>query len=341
MTKPFEFKMPDRRYIQTMADQGVNQISYHSSDIRASEMAATDPAFYAQALEQAAHEHLNGDEWRENMNNAFPSEVRPFGSVPTAPQIALMEDRSVPFNPRKMRGSDGATVTVTKGQAIAGSLVSMEAPEVGILVSGRISIMDQTVQFGFTERSMTQTGEKLLDDLELSMAGKIAESLEGQASVSKSYAGALSGTPVAQAEAVLDILATSLDTSWGRDSSEFGVLVPVALRPILNRAAQRAGLEDIDALVGTRVQVYGGKDRGIFLAPKGFALLSFREDRNGDVWKIELSRNSSRQCWDLEVSAVVDVMATAMVEAKVNGLSWQTTPVALPIIRQIVLAAKP
>jgi len=127
----------------------------------------------------------------------------------------------------------------------------------------------------------------------------------------------------------------------GLPNEQLRLLVPVALRPILNRAAQRAGLEDIDALVGTRVQAYGGKDRGIFLAPKGFALLSFREDRNGDVWKIELSRNSSRQCWDLEVSAVVDVMATAMVEAKVNGSSWQTTPVALPIIRQIVLAAKP
>ncbi len=248
-----------------------------------------------------------------------------------------MEDRSVTFDPRQTY--DGRTVE--KGSASAGSLVSMEAPEVGILVSGRVSIFDHTVMFGFTERSMTQTGEKLLGDLELTLAGKIAESLEGQPSVTTAYVGSLSGSPAAQAEDLLDILATHLDTYWGRDVSEFGVLIPVALRPMLNRAAQRAGLEDIDELVGTRVQVYSGDDRGIFMVPKAFALLSFREDQNGDVWRIELSRNASTQSWDLEVSAVVDVMATAMVEVKLGGAEWETTTVALPIIKQLLLSDAP
>lgn len=335
--KPFQNKAPDRTYTQSVKSLGLTQVSFHSSDIRAQEMAATDPLIYAEALMEAADEHLNGEEWRENMNNAFPSEVRPFGSVPTCPQVALMADRSVTFDPRKTY--DGRTVA--KGEAVAGSLVSMEAPEVGVMASARISILDHTVQFGFTERSMEQTADKVLDDLELSLAGKITESLEGQPSVTKVYVGALSGTPAAQAEEFLDLIAVHLDTFWGRDVSEFGVLVPVSLRPVLNRAAQRAGLEDIDELVGTRVQVYSGPDRGVFLVPKAFALLSFRENSEGDVWRIDLSRNSSSLSWELEVSAVVDVMATAMVEVKVDGSDWETTPVALPIIKQLVLADQP
>lgn len=335
--KPFQYKAPDRVYTQSVKSIGLTQASFHSSDIRAQEMAASDPAVYALAMQEVADEHLNGSEWRENMDSAFPSEVRPFGSVPTCPQVALMDNRSVTFDPRQTY--DGRTVS--KGEAVAGSLVSMEAPEVGVLVSARISILDHTVQFGFTERSMAQTGEKLLNDLELSMASKIAESLEGQPSVSKVYAGAITGTPTAQAEDVLDLIAVHLDTYWGRDISEFGVLVPVSLRPVLNRAAQRAGLEDIDDLMGTRVQVYSGTDRGIFLVPKAFAMLSFRENSEGDVWRIELSRNSSLLSWELEVSAVVDVMATAMVEIKVGGSHWETTKVALPLVKQIVLAEQP
>src|SRR5690606_15434058 len=333
--KPFQHKKPDSVYTQTITTahgSTSNQLTFHSSDIRAEDIAATDPAVYAQAMYEAADEYLNGDEWREAMDMAFPSEVRPFRSQPTAPQIALMDDRSVTFDPRETY--DGRKVD--KDEAKAGSLVAMESPDVDILVSGRVSIFDHTVQFGFTERSMEQTAEKLLNDLELNTAAKIAESLEGQPStvafrigLQEATEGFSSRTATMQAEAILDVIAASLDTSWGRDISEFGVLVPVRLRPILNRAAQRAGAGSIDDLVGTRVQVYSGPDRGIFLAPKGFVLLSFREDQNGDPWKVELTRNSATQSWDLEISAVLDVMATAMVELKLGGSEWETTQVAL------------
>ena len=339
--KPFQYQKPNSVFIQSVSDAHgqieTTQATFHTSDIRPEHMAATDPMVYVQTMYEAADEHLNGEEWREIMNIAFPSEVRPYGAQPTAPQVALMADRSVTFDPRQTY--DGRTVT--KGEAKAGAIVSMEAPDIGVLVSGRISIFDHTLQFGFTERSLEQTGEKLLGDLELTLAGKIAESLAGQPSVSTAYVGPLSGKPATQAEDILDILATYLDTSWGRDISEFGVLIPVALRPVLNRAAQRAGLENIDELVGTRVQVYSGQDLGIFLVPKAFALLSFREDQNGNVWKIEVTRNPGAQSWDLEISVVVDVMATAMVEASLGESDVQTTPVALPIIKQLLLSDAP
>lgn len=200
MIKPFDYKKPDSFYtqsIRTPYGSTSTQVTFHGSDIRLEEMAATDPLAYAQALYESADNPLNSPEWRAMMNEVFPSEVRPYGAQPTAPQVALMENRSVTFDPRQTY--DGQVAT--QGSAVAGSLISMEAPEVGILVSARVSILDHTMQFGFTQNGMIQTGEKLMSDLELTMAGKIAESLEGQPSVSKVYAGPLSaGTPASQAE---------------------------------------------------------------------------------------------------------------------------------------------
>ena len=73
--KPFQYKAPDRVYTQSVKSIGLTQASFHSSDIRAQEMAASDPAVYALAMQKVADEHLNGSEWRENMDSAFPSEV--------------------------------------------------------------------------------------------------------------------------------------------------------------------------------------------------------------------------------------------------------------------------
>ncbi len=38
---------------------------------------------------------------------------------------------------------------------------------------------------------------------------------------------------------------------------------------------------------------------------------------------------------------MVDVMATAMVEVKLGGAEWETTTVALPIIKQLLLSDAP
>ena len=60
--KPFQNKAPDRAYTQSVKSLGLTQVSFHSSDIRPQEMAASDPLTYAEAMLEAADEHLNGDE---------------------------------------------------------------------------------------------------------------------------------------------------------------------------------------------------------------------------------------------------------------------------------------
>lgn len=89
MIKPFDYKKPDSFYtqsIRTPYGSTSTQVTFHGSDIRPEEMAATDPLAYAQALYESADNHLNSPEWRAMMNEVFPSEVRPYGAQPTAPR---------------------------------------------------------------------------------------------------------------------------------------------------------------------------------------------------------------------------------------------------------------
>ena len=73
----------------------------------------------------------------------------------------------------------------------------------------------------------------------------------------------------------------------------------------------------------------------IFLQPKLFTSLSYREGRNGDVWKIEATRNGAHQCWDVEIMAVVDIVANGKVRVKLTADGLQTEDVAFPMITRI------
>lgn len=81
-----------------------------------------------------------------------------------------------------------------------------------------------------------------------------------------------------------------------------------------------------------------GTDYGLFLMPKLFTSLSYREGHNGDVWKIQATRNGALQCWDVEIMAVVDIVANGKVRVKLTADGLQTEAVAFPMITNIKLA---
>jgi hypothetical protein len=132
------------------------------------------------------------------------------------------------------------------------------------------------------------------------------------------------GKPVEIAEDLIDILTTHINQTVGTSLSDFVVLLPVSLVAVLERAAQRAGVGDIEDLIGASVQPYSGTDYGLFLLPKHFTSLSYREGRDGNVWKIEATRNGAHQAWDIEIMAVVDIVANGKVKVKLTADGLQT-----------------
>ncbi|MEQ6494717.1 hypothetical protein [Pseudomonas aeruginosa] len=115
------------------------------------------------------------------------------------------------------------------------------------------------------------------------------------------------------------------------------ILLPVSLVAVLERAAQRAGQDSIEELIGAGVQPYTGNDHGIFMLPKLFTSLSYRERRDGNIWRIEATRNPNAQGWDLEIMAEVDIIANGMAKVKLTTDGLQTVQVPFPLVTRIEL----
>jgi hypothetical protein len=245
-----------------------------------------------------------------------------------------MADRTVTFDPRK----NWDNKTISKGEVLAGSVIFTEPTDTALVISHRATILDHNLMAGFTEGSLAQTADKMLRDIELSAAGKIAAILSTAPSTESVSTAKPTGKPVEIAEDLIDILTMHINQTVGTSLGDFVVLLPVSLVAVLERAAQRAGVPDIESLIGTSVQPYAGTDYGLFLLPKLFTSLSYREGRNGDVWKIEATRNGAHQCWDLEIMAVVDIVANGKVRVKLTADGLQTEAVAFPMITRITLS---
>ena len=99
------------------------------------------------------------------------------------------------------------------------------------------------------------------------------------------------------------------------------------------------GKGSLQDLIGASVQPYSGPDKGLFLLPKLYTSLSYREDRDGDIWRIEATRNGNNLCWDLEIMTTVDIVANGKVRVKLTADGLQTEAVAFPMITNITFEA--
>lgn len=314
-------------------DDNNASIHFHTADVRSETLAATDPSVYVEALIEAAEEYLNGDEWREAAMEKTPCEFRPTGAEATGQQIIVMADRTVTFDPRKNWDNQ----TIEKGEVLAGSIIFTEPTDTALVISHRVTILDHNLIAGFTEDSLAQTADKILRDIELSAAGKIAGILSNASSTEAISEIKPTGKPVEIAEDLIDLLTTHINQTVGTSLADFVVLLPVSLVAVLERAAQRAGVGDIEDLIGASVQPYSGTDYGLFLLPKMFTSLSYRENRDGDIWKILATRNGNAQAWDIEIMTVVDIVANGKVKVKLTEDGLQTEMVAFPMITNLKL----
>ena len=267
---------------------------------------------------------------------ATPCEFRPAGSEATGQQIITMADRSVTFDPRKNWDNE----TIDKGEVLAGSVIFTEATDTALVISHRATILDHNLMAGFTVQSMEQTADKMLRDIEHSAAGKVAAILATAPSTESVSEAKPTGKPAEIAEDLIDILTTHVNQTVGTSLSDFVILLPVSQVAVLERAAQRAGQDSIEDLIGAGVQAYTGTDHGIFMLPKLFTSLSYRERQDGSVWRIEATRNPNAQGWDLEIMAVVDIIANGMVKVKLTTDGLQTVQVPFPLVTNVKLTAE-
>ncbi len=331
--KPFQNNKATH-YEISMTEQG-GTVQFHDGSVRAEHLTATDPSIYMQVMVEGLDEHLNGTGWEQAAVEAIPSEIRPAGASASGQQVAILADRSVTFDPRV--AYDGTKVE--KGAAMAGDFIFTEAADRAVLLSHRVTVLDHVIQAGFTESSMEQTAEKLLEDILMDASGKVAKVLSDSPSTVMVAVGALTGKPSAKAEYIIDAIVEHIDQAVGTEINDFTVLIHKSLIAILDLSAQRSGHKDAEEMLGTVIQGYSGEDLGLFLIPRRFTSLSYRRGSNGDVWKIMATRNPAIQGYDLEVMAVVDVVCKAFVRVKVGADLLGTETVSFPLITRLTFEA--
>ncbi|AVH38122.1 hypothetical protein AL532_18135 [Pseudomonas monteilii] len=271
------------------------------------------PQVIATTIAQTMHEYFNGGEWQEEAEAAIPCEFRPKGTAPTPVQLVNMVNRNVEFDPRQSIYDHSK---VTKGEAVAGDLIFTEPTNTAALFSSRFTLLDHHLIAGVTGNSLEQMMTKWQKDFEMSCGSTVVDILLKSPGVEAKEVTIAGTSPRDRAEDWIDALTMSINQSVGSSLSDFVLLMHQTEQAILERAAQRAGVEDIAELIGCRTQFYSGANLGVFMLPKAFAALSFRQGANGDVWKLNVSRNAGVQGWDIEVSGVADVMAQAKVKIK-------------------------
>ncbi|MQT54799.1 hypothetical protein [Pseudomonas sp. FSL R10-2398] len=300
---------------------------------------ATDSSVLAQVITQAMDEFFNGGEWHDNAADAIPCEFRPKGTEPTPVQLVNMVNRNVEFDPRQSIYDHSK---ITKGEAVAGDFIFTEPTNTAAFFSHRFTLLDAHVVAGFTGNGMEQMMDKMLADFEKACGSTVVDILIKSPSTEAKEVTIAGTTPRDRAEDWIDALTMSINQSVGNSLSDFVLLMHMTEQAMLERAAQRAGVDDVEDLLGCRTQFYSGTNRGVFMLPKGFASLSFREGNDGDVWSIHASRNAGIQGWDFEVSGIADVMAQAKVRIKLANPEdptekLQVETVDFPLITRVVV----
>lgn len=331
------FAMPNRMHVESVVE---GSTVARFSDTNVQQGTAPNELDYVAFMQNGINTYLNSDDWREAAEESISCEFRPFGTEPTTQQVALMESRDIEFDPRTSLYDRSQVVTT--GKAIAGDFMFSEPCSTAALFSTRLTVLDTNVIGGFTANGAEQTIVKMLTDFQIQCNTVVARILAKTANLRKVTAEMPKGAPRVVAEDLIDILAVNVDTAFGAGLGDFTYMLPISMGPTLDRAAQRAGLEDVAELIGAGIQYHGGPADLIFMVPNAFAMLSFREQRDGSIWSTHVTRNPGMQAYDIEISGVADVVANAMVRLKLanpadSSERLQTEVVPYPVVTLIKL----
>ncbi|MFP1890395.1 hypothetical protein ACLEEJ_03380 [Lonsdalea quercina] len=289
----------------------------------------TDASAYAEAFAGSLDDSLNDPEFIHRLNDSLGAEARPYRTEPTPLHLAMLADNSVKFNPtsRYAESRDEATTTTIK----FGEMVTVDKAQSAVMFNHSVRLYDIHMETsGFTQFSLQTAIEQALVDIVSNMASRSVELLDTAGLTEKVTVDKPMGKPMDVAEDIIDLLAVNMVTAYGSGMSDYTLLIPQAIEPILDRAAQRAGVEDTEALLGCSVLPYSGADRGLFLVPRRFTMLSFRTASTGDIFPVSLSRDAARSAWVIEARGVLDIVADA------KATDADGVEVKLPVITQLV-----
>lgn len=286
-----------------------------------------DASVYAEAFASSMYDSLNDPEFIDHLNEELTAEIRPFRTEPTPIHLPLLADNSVRFNPNnRYTNADKPTTTVKFGQ-----MVTVDKAIDAVAFNHSVELYDFTMETsGFTEASLEHAVRQALVDVCTAMSSHAVAMLVDAKLTNPVTVEKPSGKPKDQAEDVVDLLAMNVTPAYGESVSDYTVLVHSSLKAILDRAAQRAGVQDISEYLGCGVEVYKGDDHGIFMLPRRFTMLSFRSTKDDIAFPVTMTRVANKQAWVIEMRGCMDLLASG------TARDADGEEVSLPMITQLV-----
>lgn len=285
-----------------------------------------DASVYAENFAKSLDMSLNDPEFIDRLNECLTAEIRPYRTEPTPINLALLADNSVRFNPTDRYADKNKPTTKVK----FGQMVTVDKATEAVMFNHSVELYDFNMETaGFTEASLENTLHQALVDVCASMTANCVAMLIDAKLTQKVEVDKPTGKPSEQAEDIIDLLSVNLNAAYGSSLSDYTLLIPASLEAILDRAAQRAGVDGVEELLGCGVMEYNGDDHGLFLLPRRFTALSFRSTAEGDAFPVEMSRNANKQAWVIEARGCVDLIASATAK-DVDGVE-----ISLPLITQL------
>jgi len=309
---------------------------------------ATDGETYANALGNQLRAFWNSQDYIYALRDAFSVESTPFGCKPTALIRQTWADRTVTVN----MANPSANAMPAKADLKAGSSVYIDNVKSALLYSRVATIYDaEMVGNPVTKLSVLNAAESVAIETMADFSGKLANLLEKQGSMAKVSMGKKPTSMTLQAESFEETFLgnfTSIFGIYGVSPADVAIMIDETLFNALGLIASRRGFKDSESGAADRVsQMLGVHSAWAYRAistdpirtmamvvPKNYASLSFRQDREGSIWSVVVTREPKRQATHIEVKTTVDVLANAFTKVDIttpSGTSAAT--LAFPVVQ--------
>jgi hypothetical protein len=309
---------------------------------------STDGETYANALGNQLRAFWNSTDYIYALRDAFSVESTPHGCKPTALIRQTWSNRSVTVD----MADKSNNKKPKKVELKAGSSVYINNVKSALLYSRVATIYDaEMVGNPVTKLSVLNAAESVAIETMADFSGKLADLLEKQSSMAKVNMGKKPATMTLQAESFEETFLgnfTSIFGIYGVSPADVAIMIDETLFNALGLIASRRGFKDSELGAADRVSQMlgvhsswayratgGGATRTMaMVVPKNYASLSFRQDREGSIWSVIVSREPKRQATHIEVKTTVDVLANAFVKVDIttdSGTSVDT--LAFPVVQ--------
>ncbi|MFQ2199586.1 hypothetical protein ACK33S_16765 [Aeromonas hydrophila] len=295
---------------------------------------------YLKCLGDNLNTMLNSGEWAAAISEESHFRVHRAGDEPTPIVVPTMANRTLTVNMKDPYTNNKipAKLTVRQGETVRSKPV-----EDSLMISLCLERFDSEVDGVITANTMRSEIASIAEQLDTVVTEGIIKTLVEHKNnaqyLSRQKVALKAGQSFAERlEAIEDAIdhAQIVGKQFGNDISDFTIGFNARTMRDLQRAARRAGAADVAAYLGCDVYSFNGnstdgEDIQMVVAPRRYCAVSFREQADGTIFDIIVSRQADKQSTTLELMGVADLLVAGFTKAKTED--GKDVDVTLPLVQ--------